>query len=81
LSQLGVGLDEIVQWDRVIDLGVVFQRVNLVVAYKPFDCLAVLLGVILVEALCVVWGEAEMLLEVVVDVLAHVLKDFVIWLR
>jgi hypothetical protein len=50
----------------------------LVVAYKPFNRLAVLLRVILVKALCVVWGEAEMFLEIIVDVAGHVLKDFVI---
>lgn len=61
------GLDDVVQRQRVVHLGVVLERVDLVVSDEPFDGQAVVLVVLLVQPDGVLLGEVEVALEVLVD--------------
>jgi hypothetical protein len=78
-AQLRVGLDDVLQRQRVVDLGVVVQGVDLVVADEPLDGEAVVGVVLLVQLDGVIPLEFEMGREVLVDQLGHEIVDLGAW--
>lgn len=75
LAQLGVGLDDVLEGQSVINLGVVVEGVDLVVTNESFDGQTVVSVVLLVKSYGFLVGKAQMFREVLVDEIGHDLKD------
>lgn len=72
LSQHWVWLKNVLEWKSIVDLAVVLQWVNLVVTYESFDGETVVLVVFLVQAEGLRLVKVQVLHEVLINELAHV---------
>ena len=71
LLELRARLNDVVQGQRIVDLGVVLERVDLVVPNQSFDGQAVVLVVLLVQPHRVVPRQRQVLCKVLVDQVGH----------
>lgn len=79
LAQLWVWLKNFLERKSIIDLAVVLQWVNLVVTDESFDGETVILVVLLVQAEGFGPVKVEVLHEILIDELAHVIVDIPVW--
>lgn len=73
--RLGVGPQEFVQGEGIVNLTVEVQRINLVVSRQSFDREAIIFVVLLVKAGGFLGRHVQVLYEVFVDQQRHVIMD------
>lgn len=69
--QLRIGLDDVLQGQSIVDLGIVRQGINLVVTHEALYGKPIVCVVLLVKPDGLIPGELEMLGEVLVDEIHH----------
>lgn len=74
-----VWFDDVFQWQSIINLGIVFKGVDLVVMNQVFKCEFVVSVVFFVKMNGIVYGEFKVFGEVFVDKFCYEILDFSVY--